>query len=44
MNRARLDRASKARSTQCKVTNGKDLTIESDYILPNQTIQFDAGQ
>ena len=24
-----------------KVTNGRDLTIESDYILPNQRIQFD---
>ena len=25
-----------------KVTNGHDVTIESDYILPTQTIQFDA--
>lgn len=25
-----------------KVSNGRDLTIESDYILPGQTIQFDA--
>ena len=25
-----------------KVTNGTDVKIESDYILPNQTIQFDA--
>ena len=24
-----------------KVTNGRDVTIESDYILPNQRIQFD---
>ena len=26
-----------------KVTKGNDLTIESDYILPTQTIQFDAN-
>ena len=25
-----------------KVTDGRDVTIESDYILPKQTIQFDA--
>lgn len=25
-----------------KATNGSDVTIESDYILPTQTIQFDA--
>ena len=25
-----------------RVTNGHDVTIESDYILPSQTIQFDA--
>ena len=24
-----------------KVTSGSDLTIESDYILPGQSIQFD---
>ena len=26
-----------------KVSKGNDLTIESDYILPTQTIQFDAN-
>ena len=25
-----------------KATDGRDVTIESDFILPGQTIQFDA--
>ena len=25
-----------------KATDGRDVTIESDFILPTQTIQFDA--